>query len=396
MKRDDHESSAEKKGSGSAILRILAATVKGFIYPPGTASSSAPHVLDAISMKRILLIYLCALVPVLFMALYNTGYQANLALANIDNPIVPGWRGTILTLMGTAFDPRNVVSNLTHGMLYFAPVLITAFVVGTFWEILFAVTRKREINEMFIVTILLFSLIMPPTIPLWQVALGISFGIVLGKEVFGGFGMNILNPALLGYAFLFFAYPAQISGNAVWIAVDGVTGATPLAVLENPSLSTSVNWMDAFIGLVPGAMGETSALACLIGACIMLFAGIASWRVILGLFAGAVSLAWIFNIIGSDTNYMFGITPLWHVVLGGFAFGAVFMATDPVTGAMTLKGQFFYGLLVGLLAILIRVLNPAYTEGMMLAILFGNVFAPAIDKAVILMHIRTRQARNAA
>jgi Na+-transporting NADH:ubiquinone oxidoreductase subunit B len=390
----NNNSSSDNELIGKA-LRPLMEAVKGFIYPPGTASRSAPHVLDAISMKRVLLIFLCALVPALFMAVYNTGYQANLVLANIEDPIVPGWRGNILTLLGTVFDPRDVISNLTHGTLHFAPVLIIAFAVGTFWELLFAVARKREVNEMYIVTVLLFSLIMPPTIPCWQVALGISFGIVLGKEVFGGFGMNIFNPALLGYAFMFFAYPAQISGDAVWIAVDGVTGATPLAVLENPALTTSVSWLDAFIGLVPGTMGETSALACLIGACIMLVTGIASWRVMLGLLAGALSLAWLFNIIGSETNQMFHITPLWHVVLGGFAFGAVFMATDPVTGAMTLKGQFFYGLLIGLLAILIRVLNPAYTEGMMLAILFGNVFAPAIDKAVILSHIKRRQSRNA-
>ncbi len=391
----NNENTSSGNGQRFGPLNPLIDALKGILYPPGTATGTAPHVRDAICMKRVLMIFLCAMVPVIFMALYNTGLQVNLVLSSLDDPAVKGWRGSILILLGTGFDPGNVLSNMIHGLLYFLPIFIVSFAVGAFWEILFAVVRKRELSEMFIVTALLFSLLMPLTIPCWQVALGISFGIVLGKEVFGGFGMNMLNPALVGYAFLFFAYPAHISGNAFWIAVDGITRATPLAEFESPAVDLSVSWMDAFLGFIPGAMGETSALACLIGAVILIITGIASWRIIISVFAGTVGLAWLFNIVGSNTNPMFHITPVWHIVLGGFAFGTVFMATDPVTATMTREGQYFYGFLIGVLAILIRVVNPAYTEGMMLAILFGNVFAPAIDTAVIHSHIKKRQFRDA-
>jgi Na+-transporting NADH:ubiquinone oxidoreductase subunit B len=264
--------------------------------------------------------------------------------------------------------------------------------VGSFWEVLFAVVRRQEISEGFLVTSLLFALILPPTIPLWQVALGISFGIVLGKEVFGGIGMNIFNPALVGRAFLYFAYPAESTGDAVWVAVDGVTRATPLARFES-SGEAAVGWMDAFLGFIPGSMGETSTLACLIGAAVLILTGIGSWRIMVSVCAGMASLALLFNMAGSGTNEMFAMSPLWHFVLGGFAFGTVFMATDPVSSANTEAGQYAYGFLIGTLTILIRVVNPAYTEGMMLAILFSNIFAPAIDKVVVAGNVRRRRKR---
>jgi Na+-transporting NADH:ubiquinone oxidoreductase subunit B len=292
------------------------------------------------------------------------------------------------------FDPANIISNILHGAVYFFPIYIVTLAVGGFWEVLFAVIRKHHIQEGFFVTSLLFPLILPPSIPLWQVAIGISFGVVIGKEVFGGVGMNVLNPALTARAFLFFAYPAQISGDAVWVAVDGFSKATPLAEIADPLMNLSVTWKDAFIGIMPGSMGETSALACLIGAFILIISGIASWRIMLSILAGMIGLTLLFNLVGSATNPMFAVTPLWHLVLGGFAFGTVFMATDPVSAAVTRQGQYLYGFMIGLLVVLIRVINPAFPEGMMLAILFGNVFAPIFDRIFINANIKRRLLRN--
>lgn len=335
-----------------------------------------------------------SLIPAALMALYNTGFQANLAMKNLGITAVAGWRGSVLELLGVGIDPASIIANLIHGALYFLPIYIVTLAVGGSWEVLFGIVRKHEVNEGFLVTSLLFPLILPPTIPLWQVAIGISFGIVFGKEVFGGVGMNILNPALVSRAFLFFAYPAQISGDAVWVAVDGFTKATPLAEMANPAAKLSLSWMDAFLGNMPGSMGETSALACLLGAALLVATGIGSWRIMISVFGGMVGLSLLFNLIGSASNPMFAITPQWHFVLGGFAFGMVFMATDPVSAAITDKGKYVYGLLIGGLVVLVRVLNPAFPEGMMLAILFANVFAPIIDKIFINANIKRRALRN--
>lgn len=382
------------KGSRFARLRPLVSALQALLYLPGEEAKGAPHVHDALNVKRIMLIMITALVPAIFMALYNTGHQANLALRAIKASPATGWRGTLLSSLGIGIDPGSVSASAAHGMLYFLPVFALTLAVALFWEVLFAVVRRRAMDGMFMVTALLFSLLMPPTIPWWQAALGISFGLVMGKHVYGGTGRNILNPALAGYAFLFFAYPAQISGEAVWVAVDGVTRATPLAELRGPAAEMTVSWTDAFLGFIPGAMGETSALACLIGALILIVSGIGSWRVMLGVLAGMIGLSLAFNGAGSATNPLFQVTPLWHLVTGGFAFGMVFMATDPVTGAATKTGKILYGLLIGVLTVLIRVVNPAFPEGMMLAILFGNVFAPVIDTVVVHRHKKRRLMRN--
>jgi Na+-transporting NADH:ubiquinone oxidoreductase subunit B len=267
------------------------------------------------------------------------------------------------------------------------------------------------LNEGFLVTGMLFPLTLPPTIPLWQVALGISFGVVLGKEVFGGTGKNFLNPALTARAFLYFAYPGQIIGDKVWVAVDGYTGPTLLTTMGSqtsvlPGAQTflsvtgpgqlNMTWWDAFMGWIPGSMGETSACACLIGALILIATGVGSWRIMLGVLIGSMGLATMLHGIGSPTNACFQIPPQWHLVTGGLAFGLVFMATDPVSAAMTNTGKWLYGILIGLMTIIIRVLNPAFPEGIMLAVLFGNVFAPIIDFMVIQQNIKRRMARNAA
>ncbi len=261
--------------------------------------------------------------------------------------------------------------------------------------------RKHEVNEGFFVTSILFALIVPPTLPLWQAALGITFGVVVAKEVFGGTGRNFLNPALAGRAFLFFAYPAQISGDLVWTAADGFSGATALSqwaqggngALVNAATGQAITWMDAFIGNIPGSIGEVSTLALAIGAAFIVYMGIASWRIIAGVMIGMIALSTLFNVIGSDTNPMFNMPWHWHLVLGGFAFGMFFMATDPVSASFTNKAKWAYGILIGLMCVLIRVVNPAYPEGMMLAILFANLFAPLFDHIVVEKNIKRRQAR---
>lgn len=364
------------------------------LFTPGKVTVSGSHVRDALDLKRTMMTVMYALVPAILMALYNTGYQANLAIQRLGEVAATRWQAELVQWLGVGFDPSNIFANIIHGALYFFPVYIVTLAVGGFWEVLFAAVRRHEVNEGFFVTSILFPLILPPTIPLWQVAVGISFGVVIGKEVFGGVGMNILNPALTARAFLFFAYPAAISGDKVWVAVDGLSQATPLAQLADSSMQLTASLWDAFIGIIPGSMGETSTLACLIGAVVLIATGIGSWRIMVSVLAGTVGFSLLLNLIGSSTNPMFAVTPLQHIVFGGFAFGTVFMATDPVTAAFTEQGKIWYGLLIGVLVVLIRVINPAFPEGMMLAILFGNVFAPIIDKIFVNKNIKRRLARN--
>ncbi|MEJ2049926.1 MAG: NADH:ubiquinone reductase (Na(+)-transporting) subunit B [Calditrichota bacterium] len=382
------------KGGKFEIFYPLYEVLDTFFYTSGKVTQNSPHIRDAIDLKRMMTIVIYALVPAVIMALYNTGLQANLGLSVLEKASLDGWRGSVISFLGTGFSANSILSNIVIGTLYFFPVYIITFAVGIIWEIIFAIVRKHEVNEGFFVTSLLFPLILPPDIPLWQVAIGISFGVVIGKEVFGGTGMNILNPALTARAFLFFAYPAQISGDKVWVAVDGLSRATPLAQFADPVMKVSASWWDAFIGLIPGSMGETSTLACLIGAIILIATGVGSWRIISSILVGMVGMSLFLNLMGSSTNPMFQVSPMWHLVIGGFAFGAVFMATDPVTAAMTEQGKYLYGLLIGILVVLVRVVNPAFPEGMMLAILFMNVFAPIIDRIFINANIKRRLVRN--
>ena len=365
------------------------------LFTTGEVTKRASHVRDFMDLKRTMILVVLALLPAVLMALYNTGLQANLAIAKLAEFSAATWQQSFIQMLGLSFNPESIFANMVHGGLYFFPVYAVTLAVGGFWEVIFATVRKHEIAEGFLVTSLLFPLILPPNIPYWQVALGVSFGVVIGKEVFGGVGMNIFNPALLGRAFLFFAYPAEISGDKVWVAIDGVSKATPLAQFADSTMTVTASWWDSFIGLVPGSMGETSALACVIGAVVLLITGVGSWRIMLGVMVGMVSFTLLLNVIGSDTNPMFAVTPMWHFVIGGFAFGMVFMATDPVSAAYTDGGKLIYGLLIGLLVVLIRVINPAFPEGMMLAILFGNMFAPIIDKYYINKNIKRRLVRDA-
>ena len=386
-----------ERGGKLEKLYALYEMLDTFLYTPGEVTKESTHVRDSIDLKRIMITVVVALIPCIIFAMYNTGLQANLGMAKVGLTSASGWRGSILGLFGATYDPQSILANIGHGAMYLLPLIIVTYAIGGIWETVFAVIRGHEINEGFLVTGMLFPLILPPTMPLWQAALGITFGVVVGKEVFGGVGKNFLNPALTARAFLFFAYPAQISGDAIWVAADGFSGATPLSVAAAGGIEAveqSVSWTHAFLGFIPGSMGETSTLACFIGAAVLVFTGIASWRIILSILIGALGLAFLFNSIGSTTNVMFSITPAWHLVLGGFAFGLVFMATDPVTAAMSQTGQWLYGLLIGCMVILVRVVNPAFPEGMMLAILFGNVWAPVIDYYVVKANIKRRILRN--
>ncbi|MGR9115669.1 MAG: NADH:ubiquinone reductase (Na(+)-transporting) subunit B [Gammaproteobacteria bacterium] len=384
-----------EKGEKWQRLRPLYEAVDYFLFTPGSVTRGAPHVRDGMDMKRMMITVIVALIPPVVMAFYNTGLQANLALQSQTALRASGWRGDLLTLLGAGINPSSTLDNLLHGGLYFLPIYFVTMIIGGFWEVLFACIRKQDINEGFLVTCLLFALILPPDTPWWQAALGISFGVVIGKEIYGGVGMNILNPALVGRCFLFFSYPKAMTGNTVWVAVDGYTRATPLAELADAGLELSVTWQDAFLGLIPGSMGETSTLACLIGAAILIVTQIGSWRIMVGVILGMSVLALLFNLAGSSTNPMFQVTPAWHLVLGGFAFGTVYMATDPVTSAHTLPGLYVYGFLIGAMTVLVRVINPGFAEGIMLAILFGNIFAPTIDRFFLDRNIKRRLKRQA-
>lgn len=359
------------------------------------------HVRDAIDLKRLMTYVVFATIPCILVALYNTGFQANSALASHSDLTAEGWRFALLGLIGTPFGAAGEnlwYANMLLGLLYFMPIYLTTLVVGGIWEVLFASLRGHDVNEGFLVTSMLYSLTMPPDTPLWIVAMGISFGVVIGKEVFGGTGKNFLNPALTGRAFLYFAYPAYMSGDAVWVGIDGFTGATPLSLGASGGLSAiteqGYSWSQTFLGMMPGSLGETSTLACLLGAAFLLITKIASHRVMLGVLIGMVATSYLFNLIGSDTNPMFGLPWYWHLTLGGFAFGMVFMATDPVSAAMTNKGRWAYGFLIGFMCVLIRVVNPAFPEGMMLAILFANLWAPIFDNFVVQANIKRRLQRN--
>lgn len=382
------------KGGKLELFYPVYEMIDTFIYTPGEVTDGKTHVRDSIDLKRLMITVAVALIPCVLMACYNTGFQINSVLAS-KGMTPEGWRESIMTMFGLGFDPKSCVSNFAYGFLFFAPVFLVTNIVGGFWEAIFSTVRKHEINEGFLVTGILFPLTLPPTIPLWQVAIGISFGVVIGKEIFGGTGKNFLNPALTARAFLFFAYPGEISGDAVWTAVDGFTGATALGQAAVGGVQAiTFSLQDAFLGFIPGSMGETSTLACLIGAVVLIATGIGSWRVMLSVTVSMIATVLLLNFIGSDTNPLFNMPPVWHFVLGGFAFACVFMATDPVSSAMTLKGQFFYGALIGFMGILVRVLNPAFPEGWMLAILFSNLFAPVIDYYVVQGNIKRRMLRN--
>lgn len=384
-----------------------------FLYSAPDVTKSGSHVRDGMDLKRMMILVVVALIPCIYMALWNTGYQANLAIYEGASP-VDNWRSLLFTdVLGMQHDHNSWLSNIVLGSLFFLPAYIVTMTVGGTIEATFSIVRKHEINEGFLVTGMLFPLILPPTIPLWQVAAGIGFGILVGKEIFGGTGKNFLNPALTARAFLYFAHAPQITGDTVWTGVnpDGFSGATTLGALADKNNATlplgevlsqvdngrGIDFTDAFFGWIQGSMGETSVLACLLGAALLIFTGIGSWRIMVGCVIGAVATSGLFWVVTPEnTNVLLAFPPWWHLLVGGFAFGTVFMATDPVSAAMTQTGKWIYGILVGVVTILVRSVSPAFPEGIMLAILLANVMAPTIDYFVLQANISRRKARYAS
>ena len=388
-----------EKGGRHERWYALYEAVDTIFYSPSSVTKSTSHVRDGIDLKRIMItVWLCTF-PAMFFGMWNIGFQANSYLATNPEALIGdgGLRTAFINAMAVTGAGAGLLDNFIYGMAYFIPIYVVTFVVGGFWEVMFATVRRHEINEGFFVTSILFALICPPTVPLWQVALGITFGIVIGKEVFGGTGKNFLNPALTGRAFLYFAYPAQISGDTVWTAVDGFSGATSLSWAASggvEALESQIGWANAFMGNIQGSMGETSTLAVLAGGAVLLIMKIASYRIVGGVLLGMIATSLLMNVVGSETNPMFAVPAYWHLVIGGFAFGMMFMATDPVSSAMTHTGRWCFGILVGVMTILIRVVNPAFPEGIMLAILFANLFAPLMDHYVVQANAKRRLARG--
>ena len=344
-----------------------------FLFVPNTVAKTGSHIRDSIDLKRVMILVVVAAMPAMFFGMWNIGFQHYSAL---------GEEATFWTQMG-------------YGAFKFIPLIVVSYVVGLGIEFAFAQSRGHEVNEGYLVSGFLIPLIVPPDLPLWMLAVSVAFAVIFGKEVFGGTGMNVFNPALLSRAFLFFAYPSYMSGDKVWIAADGVTQATPLGTAltyTGANLTADMpSFYDMFIGIMPGSVGETSALMILIGAVILIFTRMASWRIMLSILIGGYVMGWIFNMVGGNP-YM-DLPPHYHFVMGGFAFGMVFMATDPVSAAQTNKGKWIYGFMIGFFAVLLRVVNPAYPEGMMLAILLMNAFSSLIDYYVVEANVKKRLKR---
>jgi len=343
-----------------------------FLYSTNKQTNTAPYVRDSIDLKRTMIIVVLALLPAFFFGTYNVGLQS----PDVIN--------------------KDFLNCFIYGLKVVLPMYFIVFSVGGLFEALFAVIRNHEINEGFLVTGFLIPLTMPPTVPLWMLAVATIFGVVIGKEIFGGTGYNIFNPALTARAFLFFAYPSYMSGNKPWIApMDGLSSATPL-LAKSSNLDVSYDWCNMFYGFIPGSVGETSTLAILIGAFILLVTRIGNWRIMLSTCVGMVVTSYLLMYLSlflENPGPMLSIDPLSHFVMGGFAFGMVFMATDPVSGSHTDMGRYIYGFLIGFMVVLIRCVNPAYPEGMMLAILFANAFASLIDYSILQKHIKGRELR---
>ena len=370
-----------EKGGKFQAFRSVFDGFETFLFVPNSTSKTGVHVHDSIDSKRIMSIVVIALIPALLFGMYNVGYQHYNAVGMPD---------------------AGFFEMFIYGFLAVLPKIIVSYVVGLGIEFVVAQWKNEEIQEGFLVSGLLIPMIVPVGCPLWILAIATAFSVIFAKEVFGGTGMNVFNPALIARAFLFFAYPAKMSGDTVWVAkdsifglgqtVDGLTAATPLGQAAT-NIVPDASLADMIIGLIPGSIGETSVIAIAIGAIILLWTGVASWKTMGSVFVGGIVMALIFNALGSESNTMAQLPWYEHIVLGGFCFGAVFMATDPVTSARTESGKYIYGFLIGAMAVIIRVLNPGYPEGMMLAILLMNVFAPLIDYCFVQKNISARAKR---
>ena len=368
-----------------------------FIWSSNAVTRSAPHVRDTNNVQRMWNYFVIASLPAWLIGLWSLGHQTNMALIDFQVAEVTGWRGWILTQSGIGFDPASIGACITHGLLYFLPVVALALVVGAFWQALFSTVRKKLLDEGLLAIAWLFALMLPATVPMYQVALGMSFGIVFGKLIYGGSGRYLLSPALLGVAFLAFSYPTLLYSEGAWVPLAGYDQPTVLELLTDEGglgvvAAVDYSYWKLFLGDKPGTVGVVSTLGALIGGLFLIFTGVVSWRLILGAAAGFIGVSLISNAVAPD-HYLFSVPWYWHMVMGGFVFGAIFIATDPVAGPMTNPGRWGFGILVGSLTMIIRLFNPSYYEGVMFAILLASIFSPLIDFVVIELNIRRRKLR---
>lgn len=368
-----------------------------FIYSSAGRNRSAPFIRDAASVQSLLNNFVIATVPCWLLGLWSLGYQANLAMTELGLTALPGWRGTILGGWGVGYDPDSFVACFLHGFSYFLPIFIVALAVGSFWDAIFSVVRRKAPDEGLLAFAWLFALILPAGAPLYQVGLGMTFGMVIGKHVYGGSGRYLVNPAVLGLTFLLFSYPDLVFGDGVWIPVPGFSIVPVLGLAAGGGipavLDTGLTWWDLFVGIRPGPIGMTSVLGCVLGAGYLVLTGTASLRIMLAVLLGMVVTVLVINGLAANGNPLFEIRWTWHVVLGGLAFGTVFLATDPVASAMTNPGRWVFGALVGILVIVIRVTSPSYNEGILFAVLLASLFSPVIDFVVVESNIRRRRRR---
>ncbi|MFB2652866.1 NADH:ubiquinone reductase (Na(+)-transporting) subunit B [Shewanella seohaensis] len=403
-KKPDLQDAPDLQQEYYATGKSMKGFVRSLVIASGRSTKGQVHVRDAIDVKRTMTLVGLCLLPAILFGLYNVGLQAQLALASgLTTPET--WKLALFNaLSGGLSTETGVIGLFLYGLSFYLPIYLTALLTSLFWEVVFAKVRRQELHEGFFVTALLFTLILPVSIPLWLVVMGISFGVVIAKELFGGMGYNFLNPALAGLAFIYFAYPSEVSTVKQLVAVDGFSGATALAQAAAGKLQfadyawysafSDPNWWNNFFGFTVGAIGETSTLAVLLGGLLLLITRLADWRIVVGVMLGMIATATLFNVIGSSTNQMMAMPWTWHLVTGGFAIAMMFMATDPVTTSYTRQGKFAYGALIGFMTILIRVANPKMPEGVMLAILFANLWAPLFDYLVARANIKRRVKRH--
>jgi len=379
------------------FVKSLLTLADRFMWSSRTVTRTAPHIRDANNVQRLWNTFVFASIPAGLIGMWSLGRQTNIAIADFQLEAVPGWRAWILSNLGIGFDATSIMACLAHGILYFLPVFLVALFVGAFWEALFATLRRQRVDEGLLAITWLFSLMLPATVPMYQVILGMTFGIVVGKLIYGGSGRYLVSPALLGVAFLAFSYPHLMFGEGAWVPVAGYDQPTVLELVTDEGgigvvAAVDYSFWQVFLGDKPGSFGVVSTLGALLGGWFLIWTGMASWRVMLGAVIGMLGMVLVCNTVAPD-HELFSIPWYWHLVLGGFAFGIVFIATDPVAGPMTDPGRWGFGLLVGALTVLIRVGNPAHYEGVMFAILLASMFSPLIDFIVVEMNIRRRKLR---
>ncbi len=381
-----------------AFFTALSRLPARFLWSSNAVTRVAPHIRDPNNVQRMWNYFVIASLPAWLIGLWSLGHQTNMAIADFQLEEVTGWRGWLLAQSGIGFNAESISACLAHGLLYFTPVITVALAVGAFWEALFAAFRRKPVDEGLLAIAWLFALLLPATVPMYQVALGMTFGIVVGKLIYGGSGRYLLSPALLGLAFLMFSYPALLFGEGAWVPVAGYDQPTILELITDEGglgvvAAVDYSYWQLFLGDKPGAIGVVSTLGALLGAFFLMLTGVVSWRLILGSVLGFIGVAFISNTIAPD-HYLYSVPWYWHMVLGGFVFGTAFIATDPVAGPMTNPGRWGFGILVGSLSMIIRLFNPSYFEGVMFAILLASIFSPLIDFIVGELNIRRRKLRQ--